>query len=122
MAKHKARSQPIEQAESVPLYSIELTTTAEKMLAELRDKRTQKSIARRIDELAKSPEQLGKDLTGELTGYRSIRAAGQRYRIIYRVEREKIVVCVVALGLRREGSRDDVYSQAQRLLRSGLLN
>jgi len=56
-------------------------------------------------------------LTGELAGHRSLRAAGQRYRILYRVERNQVLVLVVAVGIRREGSRSDIYELARKLLR-----
>jgi len=62
-------------------------------------------------------------LTGELRELRSLRAADQRNRIIYRVEeREQIVVLVVAVGLRKEGSKKDIYSLARKLLRQRLLD
>ena len=69
-----------------------------------------------------NPEKQGKSLLGELRGLRSIRAVGQRYRIIFRVRQEHVEVIVVALGLRREGDREDIYRLAQRLLRMGLLD
>ncbi len=67
-------------------YSIVIAPTALKMLATTSDRRVREKIRDRIDGLAKDPEKQGRPLTGELTGYRSIRAVGQRYRIIYRVE------------------------------------
>lgn len=78
-------------------------------------------IRDRIDGLSSEPEQQGKPLFGELSGYRSLRAAGQRYRIIYRVEREKILVLVVATGIRKEGDKKDIYALARKLLRLKLL-
>jgi mRNA interferase RelE/StbE len=59
---------------------------------------------------------------GELAGYRAVRAVGQRYRIIYRVERGLITVLVVAVGRRKEGDRKDIYELARRLLRQRLLD
>jgi mRNA interferase RelE/StbE len=58
----------------------------------------------------------------ELVGYRSVRAVGQRYRIIYRVEDERVTVLVVALGIRKQGDKKDVYELAKKLLRSDLLD
>jgi mRNA interferase RelE/StbE len=60
-------------------------------------------------------------LTADLTGYRSLRAVGQRYRIIYQVQEERIIVVVVAVGLRKHGSGKDIYQLAKKLLRLGLL-
>lgn len=102
-------------------WRIELTPTAQTMLAEIKDRRVLQKIVRAIDGLAHEPEKQGKALTSDLSGYRSLRAGGQRYRVIYKVERGLVVVLVLAVGLRKEGSKKDVYSLAQRLLRLGLL-
>jgi len=91
------------------------------MLESVGDRRSQKSIAARIRALAVDPEKQGRPLRGELQHLRSLRAAGQRHRILYRVERERIVVLVVAIGLRREDSKRDIYQLARKLLRQGLL-
>ena len=66
-------------------------------------------------------EKQGYSLTGELAGYRSLRAVGQRYRIIYRLEKNRIVVLVVATGIRKDGDKRDIYTLAQKLVRLGLL-
>ncbi|PYM07243.1 MAG: plasmid stabilization protein [Candidatus Rokuibacteriota bacterium] len=60
-------------------------------------------------------------LTNVLAGFRSVRAVGQRYRIIYRVERKEVVVSIVAVAKRKEGDKGDVYALAKRLLRLRLL-
>ena len=91
------------------------------MLAEVTDRRIGQQIAGRIDALKDEPEKLGKALTGELSGYRSLRASGQRFRIIYKVEKKQVIVIVVALGTRKEGDKRDIYALAQRLVRLGLL-
>lgn len=92
-----------------------------KMLEEISDRRIQEKIRERIDTLKEEPEKQGKPLTGELTAYRSVRAVGQRYRIIYKVERDKILVFIVSVGIRKEGDRSDVYALAKKLIRLGLL-
>ena len=102
-------------------YRIVIAPSAWKMLAGISDRRVREKIRDRIDGLAHEPEKQGKPLTGELAGYRSLRAAGQRFRIIYRVERRQVLVYVVALGIRRQGSRRDVYELARKLLRLRLL-
>ncbi len=58
----------------------------------------------------------------DLAGYRSIRAVGQRYRILYKLEAERVVVAVVALGMRKEGDKADIYALAKKLARLGLLD
>lgn len=91
------------------------------MLATIADRRVRRLIARRIDTLATGPELQGKALVGELAGLRSVRAAGQRYCVVFRVDREQVVVVVVAVGLRREGSSQNIYELAKKLVRLRLL-
>lgn len=98
-------------------YRINIAPSALKMLRGISDRRVREGIIRRIDSLAVDPEKQGKPLIAELAGYRSVRAVGQRYRIIYRVEADQVVVLVVALGLRKGGSRKDIYSLAKKLIR-----
>lgn len=102
-------------------YRILWAAKAREALASIPDRRVQKKIIERIQSLAVEPEKQGKPLIGELAGYHSLRAVGQRYRIIFRVENEKVVVLIVALGARREGRRKDVYSLAKRLVQLGLV-
>ena len=101
-------------------YKVRITPTALRLLREIADRRIRTGIQRRIDARAEEPEKQGKPLVGELAGYRSVRAVGQRYRVIYRVQADLVVVTVVALGIRKEGDRRDAYALAQRLMRLGL--
>jgi mRNA interferase RelE/StbE len=97
-------------------YAIELTPVALEMLAGVKDKRQQQALSDRIDKLKTDPEKQGKPLVDKLKGYRSVRAVGQRYRIIYKVELEKVVVLVVGVGLRKDGDKGDIYALMQKLL------
>jgi mRNA interferase RelE/StbE len=103
-------------------YKIVIAPAALKMLKAVSDRRVRDLIVKRIDELAEEPEKQGKPLVGELSGYRSLRAAGQRYRIVYRVVNDRIEVIVVALGIRKEGSSGDIYNLAKKLIRLRLFN
>ena len=67
------------------------------------------------------PEKQGKPMSDALTGFRSVRAVGQRYRVIYQVQEKAVVVLVVTLGLRKEGDKQDVYAVAESLARAGML-
>lgn len=91
------------------------------MLAEITDRRIKEQISKRIEALTGEPEKLGKSLLGELSGYRSLRAAGQRFRVIYKIEKKQVIVIVVALGIRKEGDKRDIYALAQKLVKLGLL-
>ena len=102
-------------------FSIRWTQTAVELLDRIPDRKTKSLLVRRVNQLARSPEQQGKPLVGELAGFRSIRAVGQRFRIVYRVDRDEVVISVVAVGRRKAGDRTDVYALAQRLLSLGLL-
>lgn len=103
-------------------FEIVLTETALGMLRAIPDRRLREVIARAIDRLAEEPLKQGRPLRGELAGYRSLRAAGRRYRVIYRVDERRVVVAVVAVGIRREKSEDDIYALARRLLKLRLLD
>jgi mRNA-degrading endonuclease RelE of RelBE toxin-antitoxin system len=65
------------------------------------------------------PEQAGKQLTGSLYPYRRLRVG--RYRIIYRIASDtdppeaRFLYC----GLRKQGSKKDVYERLIRALRRG---
>ncbi|WP_156922860.1 type II toxin-antitoxin system RelE/ParE family toxin [Crocosphaera subtropica] len=82
----------------------------------MRDRREQDLILKRLEKLKIEPEKQGKELTKELKGYRSIRAVGQRYRIVYQIENQKIIVIVVAMGRRKQGDKNDIYEVMKDLL------
>lgn len=102
-------------------WRILIAPSAVRMIKTLPDQRLRNKIADVINRLAIEPDKQGKALTGELSGFRSIRAVGQRFRIIYQIRREEVVVVVVAAGIRKEGHRDDVYALAKKLIRLRLL-
>jgi mRNA interferase RelE/StbE len=102
-------------------FAITWTETALRIVEAVSDQRIRRLISQRVDQLARSPEQQGKPLIGELAGFRSVRAVGQRYRIVYRVGRREITVLIVAVGRWRSGDKADIYELARKLLRQGLL-
>ena len=102
-------------------WTVGLTRYAELQLAAIKDRRVQDRLKASLRRLEYEPELQGKPMIDELTGYRSLRAVGQRYRIIYRLEEEQVIVLVVALGIRKEGDKKDVYELAKKLVRLGLL-
>ena len=104
-----------------PVHTIRWTETATTLAEALPDQRIRRLISQRVDQLAKSPEQQGKPLVGELAGFRTVRAVGQRYRIVYRVERRDVVVVIVAVGKRKASDKGDIYELAKKLLKQGLL-
>ncbi len=57
--------------------------------------------------LTTHPEQLGKPLTGPLKGLWRLRV--DDYRVIYRIEKDKLVVLIVKVGIRRNA---EIYTEA----------
>jgi mRNA interferase RelE/StbE len=55
------------------------------------------------------PEKSGKLLHGALAGYRRLRTGATR--IVYRIEKQKIEILVIAVGMRRD---DEVYEKANK--------
>ena len=102
-------------------FRVEWAPTAVRALRAVADKRVERKIFERTQALGSDPESQGKALVGPLAGYRSVRAVGQRYRIVYHVERGRVVVIVLAVGLRKDGDRNDIYDLMKKLVRLGLL-
>ncbi len=98
-------------------WTIKITETAYSCLQEIRDRRVVRSLVERIDKLADHPDLQGKALKGQLSGYYSVRAVGQRYRIIYTLDHDLIVVIVAGLGIRKDGDKKDIYALAKKLIR-----
>src|SRR5450432_1232975 len=107
---------------------VEWTENARKSLREIGSRTIQQKIATKITDLAGSgePELLGKPLVDEFHGL--FRISFGRYRIIYRVIRDKrnpqmfrIVVRVLLTGIRKHGDKIDIYELARKLQRQGKL-
>jgi len=96
-------------------WTVYFTNEAEEMLLRIEDRRVRKLLKARTMRLSSSPEMQGKALSGDLAGLRSVRAAEQRYRIVYELIPEEHEVWVVTVGIRKAGSRDDVYELTKRL-------
>ncbi len=97
-------------------YEIQLTPLALEMLEAVKHRREQEKLRDRIDQLKVEPQKQGKALVDNLSGFRSIRAVGQRYRIVYQVEQDRVLVVVVGLGRRKDGDKKDIYTILEKLL------
>jgi mRNA interferase RelE/StbE len=97
-------------------YQVELTHQAIAMILQIKDRREQQGIVERLKKLESDPLLQGKALTGDLKGYYSVRAVGQRYRIVYQVIQERVIVIVVGIGRRKEGDKNDIYHRLKKLL------
>ncbi|HKL86630.1 MAG TPA: type II toxin-antitoxin system RelE/ParE family toxin [Treponemataceae bacterium] len=103
------------------MYKILLTKIAAENLQKI-DPKTRTQIINKIDSLKTEPLLIGKQLKGPLKDYRTIRAAGQRYRIIYRVTEKEITVIVIAVGIRKDGDKKDIYELMKKYLKTGLID
>jgi mRNA interferase RelE/StbE len=103
-------------------WTVGLTRNAELQLVAIKDRRVQDGLRSSLKRLEYEPELQGKPLIDELASYRSVRAVGQRYHILYSVDGERVTVLVVTLGIRRDGDKKDVYQLAKKLIRLGLLD
>ena len=103
-------------------YEVQYTVEALRAIESISDRRVQSIIQRRAGRLAEEPFRQGKLLQDELVGYRTVRAAGQRYRIIYYVDQTDERVIVINVGIRKAGSRRDVYFITVKLIRLGLID
>ena len=96
-------------------FEIEVAPTGYRSLKALKDK-LRHEVAKVIDGLVRAPEEQGKALLGPLEGMRSVHAARDRFRILYRVDARKKLVPVLLVGERAPGQDADIYALAQKLL------
>jgi mRNA interferase RelE/StbE len=73
---------------------------------------SQKRILKAIRErLSTDPERYGSPLRGELKGYWKLRVG--EFRVIYEIQKARIIVCVVKVGRRRN---EEVYREVLKRL------
>lgn len=81
----------------------------------LLDKQDQRRVLRTIlKKLQQHPQEFGKPLVGDLKGYYRLRI--DPYRVVYHIENQRILVFVLAIGMRRNF---EIYKKAAQRL--GLL-
>lgn len=90
-------------------YRVRFTPEASRLIASLPPE-TKRLIRSAIDDLRQDPYK-GSELSGEFAGYRSLKP--RRYRIIYRVNEEELLLEIFHVGHRRE-----VYETLRVLLES----
>jgi len=103
------------------MYNIKLTKIAAESIQKI-EKKSREKIISKILQLKDEPLLLGKALKGPLKEYRSVRAAGQRYRIIYQVLENEIIVIVVAVGIRKAGDKKDIYELMKKYIKVGFID
>ena len=102
-------------------YRILITDTCLSLIGKIPDKKTQRTVLNRIQKLSHEPDKQGKKLVKDLAGFRSVHAAG-RYRIIYKIDKQTVIIYVLAAGIKKEGDKKDIYKIAKKLLNAGLLD
>ena len=100
-------------------YEVIFTDEVDHDLGAITDVRTRNAVIRKALDLDTEPDKQGKQLSGNLTAYRVVRAAGQRYRVVYQIASLEGVVTVVVVGIRKEGDKRDVYRVASKRLEKG---
>jgi mRNA interferase RelE/StbE len=91
------------------------------LVEKIPDKKIQRTILDRIEDLSDEPDKQGKRLVKDLSGFRSIHVAG-RYRIIYKIDKQTVIVYILAAGIRKQGDKKDIYKIAKKLFNAGLLD
>ena len=102
-------------------YKILITDTCLALIEKIPDKKIRRTILKRIEGLSEEPDKQGKMLLKDLSGFRSIHAAG-RYRIIYKADKQTVIIYILAAGIRKQGDKKDIYNIAKKLLDAGLLD
>ncbi len=97
-------------------FEVIFTAEVDRDLEAISDVRTRNAVIRKAFDLEHEPDKQGKQLGKDLADYRVVRAAGQRYRVIYQVATLEGVVTVVVVGIRKEGDKRDVYRVAGKRL------
>ena len=94
-------------------YKIKFHPLAEKELNNL-DGSVKLLVVKQISKLSKNPdygEDLGNKHGYDLTGYKKIYVNNKKIRIVYKIEKEKVLIKIIAIG-----KRDDfeVYQDADK--------
>lgn len=95
------------------MHEIRYTTSALQQLRDVSQSEDRSALVRRIMELASNPYGT-RALKYELTSYRRAKAAGGRYRIVFRID--GATVRIEFIGMRIPGSDQDVYASFRRML------
>ena len=100
------------------VYKVEFLPEAAQEFEAL-DGSLKKIAAKQIDKLAGKPElgeALGKRMGIDLTGYRKIYFGKKAFRIVYEIQRQKLLILIIGIGKRE---RAEIYKEvARRLKRS----
>jgi len=85
------------------MYAVEFTPTARRNLRSLPEKIATACAEFIHGPLARNPHRVGKPLVGALAGHHSARRGS--YRVVYRVDQDRLVVLVVRVDHRADAYR-----------------
>lgn len=97
-------------------YKVEFLPEAAQEFKSL-DGSLKKMAAKQIDKLVEGPEigePLGKRMGIDLTGYRKIYFSKKAYRIVYEIQRQRLVILIIGIGKRE---RAEIYKEVAERLR-----
>lgn len=80
------------------MFNLEFTSSALRFLKKLNDFERER-ISKKFEVLKRNPE-LGKPLTGKLSGHWSLRIG--KYRAIYRIIKNELIILILKLGKREK--------------------
>jgi len=101
---------------SLTRFRIEVSPTGYQSLKAIKGRKLLRELAKTIDGLTQSPDRKGKLLRAPLDGVYSLRAARDRFRVLYRVDPRQQLVSVLLVAARAPGTEEDVYALAKKLL------
>ena len=79
-------------------FKVLLSPKSQRFIDKLKNKEDKNRIEKKLKELRDNPE-LGKPLTGNLSGLWALRFG--KFRALYQIRREELVVLVIKLGHRK---------------------
>ena len=103
-------------------FRVRMTDEAINMLRHIRKRygnKTYEVLRDLILGLEVTPEQKGEPLRGVLKGLFSLHYS--RFRVIYRIRQDRLVVLVLGAGFHESGSRRDIYRVIEGIVKRGLL-
>lgn len=94
------------KAAAGPQFRVLVAGSVKKELKKLGRSNAQR-ILREVEKLKKAPEQYGEPLGKDLAGYWRLVVGG--FRVVYKVDHDRVWVMVLAAGKRNEGNIDNIY-------------
>lgn len=105
-----------------PSYRVRLATRVKDDLRHIGKrygKKSYETVRDLISDLEFEPEKKGEALVGKLKGLHSLHYS--RFRIVYRIDKQELIVVVVGTGWHESDSRRDIYKLIEKALNTGII-